>query len=79
MPIECRVAKLTCAFLWDRYQAGQLRVRLGEWDVNRETEFYQHMERDVVSYAVHPEYYAGNLFNDIVVLKFEGSVDSNFK
>ncbi|ODN04618.1 Serine proteinase stubble, partial [Orchesella cincta] len=53
----------------------ELRVRLGEWDVNHETEFYPHVERDVAAIAIHPEFYAGNLFNDIAIVKMEGYID----
>ena len=56
-----------------------MRVRLGEWDVNRESEFYPHIEKDVVSVLIHPEYYPGNLYNDIAVVKFEGAVDFGYK
>jgi secreted trypsin-like serine protease len=52
---------------------------LGEWDVNRESEFYPHIERDVISVIIHPEYYPGNLYNDIAVIKFEGAVDFGYK
>ena len=62
-----------------RYQPLELRVRLGEWDVNRETEFYPQIEKDVISVFIHPEYYSGNLYNDIALLKFEGFVDFNYK
>jgi hypothetical protein len=56
-----------------------LRIRLGEWDVNRESEFYPHIERDVISVIIHPEYYPGNLYNDIAVIKFEGAVDYGYR
>ena len=52
---------------------------MGEWDVNRETEFYPQIEKDVISVFIHPEYYSGNLYNDIALLKFEGFVDFNYK
>ena len=56
-------------------QAIDLRVRLGEWDVNRESEFYPHVEKDVHSILIHPEFYQGNLYNDIALVKFDGFVD----
>ena len=59
----------------DRNQAIDLRVRLGEWDVNRESEFYPHVEKDVSSILIHPEFYQGNLYNDIALVKFDGFVD----
>lgn len=63
----------------DRNAPADLRVRLGEWDVNRESEFYPHLERDVISVIIHPEYYPGNLYNDIALVKFEGTVDFAYK
>jgi len=52
---------------------------MGEWDVNRDTEFYPQVEKDVVSFTIHPDYYSGNLYNDIVILKLDGYVDFNYK
>jgi hypothetical protein len=56
-----------------------LRVRLGEWDVNRESEFYPHVEKDVYSVLIHPEYYPGNLYNDVALVRFDGAVDFAYK
>jgi len=66
---------LTAAHCIKGHPASELRVRLGEWDVNRETEFYPHVEKDVTSILIHPEFYQGNLYNDIALVKFEGFVD----
>ncbi len=66
-------------FSTNRNAPRDLRIRLGEWDVNRESEFYPHIERDVISVIIHPEYYPGNLYNDIAVIKFEGAVDFGYK
>ena len=63
----------------NRNQAQDLRIRLGEWDVNRDTEFYPNIEYDVLTVIIHPEYYSGNLYNDLAILKFDGYVDSNYK
>ncbi|XP_017043453.1 uncharacterized protein LOC108089605 isoform X1 [Drosophila ficusphila] len=52
-----------------------LRVRLGEWDVNHDVEFFPYIERDVVSVHIHPDYYAGTLDNDLAVLKLDQPVD----
>lgn len=52
-----------------------LRVRLGEWDVNHDVEFYPYIEVDVVSVHVHPEFYAGTLANDIAILRLAYDVD----
>lgn len=62
-----------------RLSPAELRVRLGEWDVNRESEFYPHVEKDVVSVIIHPEYYPGNLYNDIALIKLDSPVDFTYK
>lgn len=54
-----------------------LKVRLGEWDVNRDTEFYKYIEIKVVGIFVHPEFYKGNLYNDIAVVRLADYVDIN--
>ena len=55
------------------YNGPELRVRLGEWDVNHDVEFYPYVERDVSRVTVHPEFYAGTLANDIAILRLAGS------
>ncbi|XP_037901398.1 uncharacterized protein LOC119645327 isoform X1 [Glossina fuscipes] len=52
-----------------------LRARLGEWDVNHDVEFFPHIERDIVSVHIHPEYYAGTLDNDLAILKLDHPID----
>lgn len=66
---------ITAAHCIKGHAPSEVRVRLGEWDVNHETEFYPHVERDVAAIAIHPEFYAGNLFNDIAIVKIEGYID----
>jgi len=51
------------------------RIRIGEWDVNNESEFYNHVEYDVSEMFVHEDFYSGNLFNDIAVIRIRGFVD----
>ena len=53
----------------------ELRVRLGEWDVNNDSEFFPNVEFDVLSMKIHPEYYPGNLYNDLAVIRIDGFVD----
>lgn len=60
-----------------RYTAFDLRVRLGEWDVNHDVEFFPYEERDVQTLFVHPEFYAGTLYNDIAVLRLDRPVGSS--
>lgn len=57
------------------YAAQDLRVRLGEWDVNHDVEFYPHVERDVSAVVVHPEFYAGTLYNDLAIIRLVSAVD----
>ncbi|XP_041986218.1 uncharacterized protein LOC121738310 [Aricia agestis] len=66
---------MTAAHCIKSYKGFELRVRLGEWDVNHDVEFYPYVERDVVSVHVHPTYYAGTLDNDLAILKLEHPVD----
>lgn len=57
------------------YQEQDLRVRLGEWDVNHDVEFYPYVETDVVSMVIHREFYAGTLYNDLAILRMDKPVD----
>ncbi|KXJ81696.1 hypothetical protein RP20_CCG018224 [Aedes albopictus] len=66
---------ITAAHCVKTYNGFDLRVRLGEWDVNHDVEFYPYIERDVISVQVHPEYYAGTLDNDLAILKMDRPVD----
>merc|ERR1711971_555166 len=52
-----------------------LRIRLGEWDVNNDSEFYTHIEFDATDIFVHEEFYPGNLYNDIAMIRLKGYVD----
>jgi len=51
------------------------RIRLGEWDVNNDSEFYTHIEFDATDIFVHEEFYPGNLYNDIAMVRLKGYVD----
>lgn len=66
---------MTAAHCIKSYKGFELRVRLGEWDVNRDVEFYPYIERDIVSVHVHPLYYAGTLDNDLAILKMDHPVE----
>ncbi|KAI5721064.1 hypothetical protein M8J77_015477 [Diaphorina citri] len=66
---------LTAAHCIKSYTAYDLRVRLGEWDVNHDVEFYPYVERDVTNLVIHPEFYAGTLNNNIAVLRMDKPVD----
>lgn len=58
-----------------RLRPGELKVRLGEWDVGGDTEFYGHVERQVAGLYPHPKFYAGNLNNDIAVIRMQSPID----
>ncbi|KAJ8958159.1 hypothetical protein NQ318_006098 [Aromia moschata] len=62
---------ITAAHCVKTYTGYDLRVRLGEWDVNHDVEFYPYIERDISSVHVHPEFYAGTLYNDIAILRMD--------
>ena len=66
---------LTAAHCIKQYRPEELRIRLGEWDVNNDSEFYPNIEMDVLSINIHPEFYSGNLYNDIAIIKLDGFVD----
>ncbi|KAL1451877.1 hypothetical protein WDU94_006212 [Cyamophila willieti] len=66
---------LTAAHCIKSYTAFDLRVRLGEWDVNHDVEFYPHVERDVTNLVIHPEFYAGTLNNNLAILRMDKPVD----
>ncbi|CAH0547452.1 unnamed protein product [Brassicogethes aeneus] len=66
---------ITAAHCVKSYTGFDLRVRLGEWDVNHDVEFYPYIERDIITVTVHPEFYAGTLYNDLAILRMDKPVD----
>nr|XP_054924322.1 uncharacterized protein LOC126526714 [Dermacentor andersoni] len=54
-----------------------IKIRLGEWDVNREDEFYAHVEKQAAEVVVHPEFFPGNLNNDLALIRLDSPVDLN--
>lgn len=56
-----------------------MKVRLGEWDVARQSEFYHHVEVRAAGLYTHPHYYSGNLNNDVAVIRLETFVDFSTK
>lgn len=77
MPMSTTRTRTVCnVFLYDRrYHEQDLRVRLGEWDVNHDVEFFPYVETDVVSMIIHREFYAGTLYNDLAILRMDKPVD----
>lgn len=49
-------------------------MRLGEWDVHRDDEFYPYVEKDVAQIIKHPKFYPGTLENDIALIRLETPV-----
>lgn len=66
---------LTAAHCVKGYAASELRIRLGEYDVNRDTEFFPYFESDVNGVFVNPDFYSGNLINDLAIIRISDSVD----
>ncbi|KAG9511019.1 Phenoloxidase-activating factor 2, partial [Fragariocoptes setiger] len=65
----------TAAHCIKKYTSGELKVRLGEWDVHRDDEFYAYVEKNIRDIVVHPEFVAGNLVNDIALLRLDSPID----
>ncbi|XP_054718614.1 uncharacterized protein LOC129228011 [Uloborus diversus] len=65
----------TAAHCLKKHNADELKVRLGDWDVHRDDEFYPYVEKYVVEAVVHPDFYPGNLQNDLALLRLESPVD----
>jgi len=66
---------LTAAHVIKDYKPKDLRIRLGEWDVNNDSEFYTHIEFDATDIFIHDDFYPGNLYNDIAMVRLKGYVD----
>jgi hypothetical protein len=52
-----------------------LKIRAGEWDTQTKNELYPHQDRGVAHVVIHPEYYAGALYNDVALLKLQAPID----
>merc|ERR1719264_850540 len=66
---------LTATHCINQYRPEELRIRLGEWDVHTDTEFHPNLDMDILSVSYHPEFHAGNLYNDISMIKLDGRID----
>ncbi|CAG2180829.1 unnamed protein product, partial [Oppiella nova] len=66
---------VTAAHCLKKYSPQDLKVRLGEWDVHREDEFYPYVEKFVDDIVVHPDFFAGSLLNDIALIRLDSPVD----
>ena len=52
-----------------------LKVRVGEWDTQTKNELYPHQDRSAKTTVIHPDYYAGALYNDIGLIFLESPVE----
>ncbi len=43
--------------------------------MNNDSEFYTHAEFDATAVSVHQDFYPGNLYNDIALIRLAGFVD----
>lgn len=61
---------LTAAHCVNKFRdtPSHVRVRLGEWDTQKDYEPYKHQDRDVSTVVIHPDFHAGNLANDFALL-----------
>lgn len=66
----------TAAHCVRKLRPDELKVRLGEWDVNRDDEFYPFVETNVRDIIVHPEFQTASLVNDLALLRLERPVDA---
>lgn len=53
----------------------KFKIRAGEWDTQTTKELYPHQDREVKTIVIHPEFYAGALYNDVALLILETPVD----
>lgn len=66
----------TAAHCIKKHSISDLKVRLGEWDVHRDDEFYPYIEKGIRDLVVHSEFVPGNLVNDIALLRLDSPVDA---
>jgi len=68
---------VTAAHKLNSFLAGDLKVRLGEWDVNSNSESFMYFETSVSRIAIYPLFNSANLQNDIAMLTLTDEVDLN--
>jgi len=67
----------TAAHCLKRLRPDQLKVRLGEWDVSRDDEFYPHLEANVREIVLHPDFQPTSLINDLALIRLDQSVGAS--
>lgn len=66
----------TAAHCVRKHRPEELKVRLGEWDVNRDDEFYPFVESNIREIIIHPDFQASSLINDIALMRMEITIDA---
>ncbi|XP_031632949.1 phenoloxidase-activating factor 2-like [Contarinia nasturtii] len=59
---------LTAAHCVHKISPKFLRVRAGEWDTQTRNEIFQHQDRTVADYVIHPDFNSQNMHNDVALL-----------
>jgi hypothetical protein len=67
--------KLIVYFIFRLKDFSSLKVRAGEWDTQTKNELFPHQDRNVRTTVIHPDYYAGALYNDIGLIFLESAVE----
>lgn len=67
---------ITAAHCVRRLRPEEIKVRLGEWDVSKDDEFYPFVESNVRELIVHPAFQASSLANDIALIRMELNLDA---
>lgn len=66
----------TAAHCVRRMRPEEIKVRLGEWDVSKDDEFYPYVESNVRDIVIHPEFQPSSLANDLALLRMDLSLDA---
>lgn len=66
----------TAAHCIRKFNKDELKVRLGDWDVHRDDEFYPHVEKNVKDIVIHTEFVPGTLLNDIALVRLDSPIDA---
>ncbi|XP_035897152.1 phenoloxidase-activating factor 2-like isoform X1 [Anopheles stephensi] len=66
---------ITIAHCIENRTSNELRVRLGEWDLEHMVEIYPPQDRAVIASVTHPQFYSELLLNDIAILFLDEHVD----
>ncbi|XP_037087301.1 protein masquerade-like [Pollicipes pollicipes] len=70
-----RMALTVAHCVAQRPVGARLVARVGDWDLAADDELYDAYDVEVVQVIVHPDYYAGNLQNDVALLMLDPPVE----